>query len=57
MCTNCGASFVCGATAGLSSCWCMQMPPLTRVPEVAAGCFCPACLEQLLSAGTTAPAA
>jgi hypothetical protein len=56
VCTNCGASFVCGAAAGLSSCWCMHVPALARVPEDTAGCFCPACLEQRLSAPPAAPA-
>ncbi|MBP9803800.1 MAG: cysteine-rich CWC family protein [Candidatus Accumulibacter sp.] len=56
VCANCGASFVCGAVAGLSSCWCMQMPALPGVPDAAVGCSCPACLEQRVSIQPGAPA-
>jgi hypothetical protein len=27
-------------------CWCTRLPPAVPVPEGAAGCWCPACLEQ-----------
>ncbi|WP_342674055.1 cysteine-rich CWC family protein [Candidatus Accumulibacter aalborgensis] len=47
-CCACGVRFVCGAVAGLSSCWCMDKPRLTLAPDAAEGnCYCPACLEKL----------
>ncbi|MBL8393773.1 MAG: cysteine-rich CWC family protein [Candidatus Accumulibacter sp.] len=45
-CPLCGGRFVCGAVAGLS-CWCLQQPALLRVPDPAAGCYCPTCLQQV----------
>jgi hypothetical protein len=31
-------------------CWCTQLPPLVPVPTEAAGCWCPACLQQHIAA-------
>ncbi|HPU79901.1 cysteine-rich CWC family protein [Accumulibacter sp.] len=45
-CAKCAAPFVCGASAGLASCWCMQQPQLACAPVPGTGCYCPACLEQ-----------
>ncbi|KFB68353.1 cysteine-rich CWC family protein [Candidatus Accumulibacter vicinus] len=57
-CTDCGTAFVCGAVAGLPSCWCMKKPTLSlEASAAAAGCYCPACLEQRLSAQASAPEA
>ncbi|MBL8407164.1 hypothetical protein E4Q08_13195 [Candidatus Accumulibacter phosphatis] len=57
-CTDCGTAFVCGAVVGHSTCWCMEKPTLTLEPGAAAvGCYCSTCLEQRLSAQTSAPAA
>ncbi|MGL4575479.1 MAG: cysteine-rich CWC family protein [Burkholderiaceae bacterium] len=50
-CQRCGVSFGCGANAG--SCWCQALPALdlSALPKTqASGCFCPACLEQLIDA-------
>ncbi|WP_295482289.1 cysteine-rich CWC family protein [Accumulibacter sp.] len=49
VCDNCGASFVCGAAAGLASCWCMEKPPTGVAPEPGGRCYCPTCLAQRLS--------
>ncbi|MBP6708534.1 MAG: cysteine-rich CWC family protein [Candidatus Accumulibacter sp.] len=50
VCTSCGAVFFCGAAAGRSACWCMDKPALAAAPAAGAGCYCPSCLEQRLSA-------
>ena len=47
-CARCGAPFTCGMEAGLPECWCAQMPRLLRVPEAPAGCYCAACLAQVI---------
>jgi prepilin-type N-terminal cleavage/methylation domain-containing protein/prepilin-type processing-associated H-X9-DG protein len=39
-CPQCGATFVCAATAG---CWCEQLPKLANV-DAARDCLCPDCL-------------
>jgi uncharacterized protein len=42
-CSNCGASFGCGAEDPDHDCWCASFPPVT--PSAARGsCLCPACL-------------
>ncbi|HMV03956.1 MAG TPA: cysteine-rich CWC family protein [Accumulibacter sp.] len=46
ICSACGASFVCGAAAGLASCWCMQRPPLALAPLPGGSCYCPDCLTE-----------
>ncbi|HRE70478.1 MAG: cysteine-rich CWC family protein [Candidatus Accumulibacter sp.] len=58
-CPACGTSFVCGAAAGLASCWCMEKAPLSLAPEAGGSCFCPTCLTQRFSAepGKPFPAA
>lgn len=63
-CEKCGKAFECGmADAGAASpCWCVALPPLPkdRLGRDAAGCYCPACLKQLLdecSASATGSAA
>lgn len=45
-CPACGVRFVCGAVAGLESCWCMEKPSGTFVPEAGAHCYCPTCLAE-----------
>ena len=53
-CAKCGAEFRCGMEAGDPECWCASLPPLMSLPAPAgidampAGCFCPACLRDLL---------
>lgn len=45
-CSQCGAAFVCGYVAGLSTCWCAQEPFLPAsglVPDQL--CLCPDCLR------------
>jgi hypothetical protein len=55
-CARCGASFRCGVSAGDQACWCMSLPPLLPLPELAdaaaapaASCLCPDCLKARLS--------
>ncbi|MBI3523404.1 MAG: cysteine-rich CWC family protein [Betaproteobacteria bacterium] len=48
-CPRCGAGFGCGMNAAGQPCWCAGLPPLvTILPTV--GCYCPACLRQLIEA-------
>lgn len=48
-CPRCGAAFTCGMNAGQEPCWCTILPLLsTPLPD--AGCYCPACLKQLIEA-------
>ena len=49
VCHACGAPFVCGAMAGLQTCWCMEKPTGLLVVEAGASCYCPACLEKRIS--------
>jgi hypothetical protein len=49
-CTRCGAEFGCAMADGNDGapCWCTRLPPVVALPPAgaAAGCWCPACLEQ-----------
>ncbi|WP_371764115.1 cysteine-rich CWC family protein [Massilia sp.] len=49
-CSQCGAEFGCAMADGTDGapCWCTKLPPVVPlpVPGTAAGCWCPACLEQ-----------
>ena len=49
-CSQCGAAFRCGATAGEKSCWCASLPKVMPVPKEgeAQGCLCPDCLKSLI---------
>jgi iron complex transport system substrate-binding protein len=48
-CSECGASFTCGAEAGNGTCWCDELPPLSPVsPD--RDCLCPQCLGQAIGA-------
>ena len=49
ICPGCGARFVCGAEAGLQTCWCMEKPMGLFEPEADARCYCPACLSMRIS--------
>ncbi|MBL8398380.1 MAG: cysteine-rich CWC family protein [Candidatus Accumulibacter sp.] len=50
-CAGCGAPFICGAVAGLSTCWCMAQPTVAATDlDANLGCYCPACLQRRLSA-------
>jgi uncharacterized protein (TIGR00290 family) len=44
-CARCGAPFECGMQAGLSECWCAQLPPIAP-RAAAASCYCPRCLAE-----------
>ena len=55
-CAGCGASFLCGAEAGLATCWCMEKPTGLCEPVAGAGCYCPACLDQRIKAAGSAAA-
>jgi hypothetical protein len=47
-CAKCGATFVCGMSAGVEHCWCADLPPLMPLADTAAGCYCPDCLRVML---------
>ena len=49
-CPRCGTNFVCGAEAGLQTCWCMEKPTGLFEPEADARCYCPTCLSMRISA-------
>jgi hypothetical protein len=49
VCAGCGVRFVCGAAAGLPTCWCMERPRAAFAPDAAALCYCPACLDKRIS--------
>ena len=49
-CPKCNAEFVCGASAGAESCWCMGLPLLANVDKEALSCYCSKCLKEMLSA-------
>jgi hypothetical protein len=56
-CTRCGAEFGCAMADGNDDgapCWCTKLPPVVALPLVgeAAGCWCPACLEQHIAQRT-----
>lgn len=48
ICPRCGASFACGMQTGQEPCWCSELPVLDIPEDPQAGCYCPACLRQLL---------
>lgn len=58
VCAGCGEPFVCGASAGLARCWCMDKPVLALDAETGAEahCYCTRCLERKIS-GESFPAA
>jgi hypothetical protein len=45
-CPACGAAIACGAEAGEPSCWCFEMPRLSKISGAA--CLCRECLEKAL---------
>ncbi|TRZ69271.1 MAG: hypothetical protein D4S02_02390 [Rhodocyclaceae bacterium] len=47
-CARCGATFACGMETGSEPCWCAELPALQVPQDQAQGCYCPACLRQLL---------
>ena len=57
VCPRCGAGLRCAMVAGDAECWCVQLPHVMPVPfalpvpvlpdNIAASCFCPACLKQI----------
>lgn len=46
-CPGCGKVFVCGVTAGLPTCWCMEKPVALPVSGDEARCYCSQCLARL----------
>jgi len=46
-CPGCGDDFDCGMLAGIQPCWCACLPLRRPVPDKAATCYCPRCLEKL----------
>jgi len=54
-CAGCGARFECGLQAGVERCWCVELPPLTPVPDQS--CLCPTCLRAAIGAAQRAPGA
>lgn len=49
ICPQCGAQFECGAKAGKSTCWCMDLPRIMPVPvDGEAACLCPDCLHRAI---------
>ncbi|MEO8410412.1 MAG: cysteine-rich CWC family protein [Propionivibrio sp.] len=56
-CAGCGAPFLCGAQAGLATCWCMEKPTGLLEPVAGAGCYCPACLDARINAAQPAGSA
>jgi uncharacterized protein len=51
-CSECGAAFRCGATAGEKACWCFALPhrlPVPKESSEARGCLCPKCLEEAIA--------
>ncbi len=49
-CSQCGAEFRCGISAGETTCWCMQLPVLSTAGTDATACYCPECLKSKLPA-------
>lgn len=49
VCAGCGASFACGAVAGLTTCWCMEKPTGLFAAEAGSSCYCPVCLDKRVS--------
>ena len=48
-CSECGASFTCGAQTGNDKCWCDDFPPLSPVSPNR-DCLCPQCLAKAIAA-------
>ena len=55
MCPGCGTAFDCGAIAGLQTCWCMEKPTGFLAMEAGSSCYCPACLDKLISEQSSQP--
>jgi hypothetical protein len=55
-CVRCGTEFHCGMNGADRPCWCADYPHLMPVPQKDAGCYCPACLDEL-TAGNVSGAA
>lgn len=52
-CSNCGASFTCGAAvsagAGTGACWCEELPHVSLVAAADQDCLCPECLGHAIA--------
>jgi hypothetical protein len=47
-CSNCGASFTCGASVGNEACWCNDLPHVSPVAAKDDDCLCPRCLTEAI---------
>jgi len=52
VCQRCGLGFRCGVVAGQDSCWCFDLPRVSKAapaPKNLEGksCYCPNCLNEL----------
>ncbi|MDD5248817.1 MAG: cysteine-rich CWC family protein [Rhodocyclaceae bacterium] len=54
-CPRCGRLFTCGMKAGHAACWCAGLPHRPPPDPGVAGCYCPACLRELLAASVDQP--
>jgi ribosomal protein S27AE len=48
-CSNCGASFTCGVSAGNEACWCYELPHVSGVTAKDWNCLCPRCLTEAIA--------
>ena len=48
-CSNCGASFTCGASVGNEACWCNDLPHVSPVAAKDDDCLCPRCLTKAIT--------
>jgi hypothetical protein len=48
-CSNCGASFTCGASVGNEACWCNDLPHVSPVAAKDEDCLCPRCLTEAIA--------
>ena len=56
LCKQCGSEFTCGSDANSGHCWCLDLPnvmPLTEEAQSSEDCYCPKCLEEIISKKTT----
>ncbi|MFN2493182.1 MAG: DUF5522 domain-containing protein [Pyrinomonadaceae bacterium] len=50
ICAGCQSSFSCGAAGGeAGACWCESVSGILESPGGALDCFCPKCLESMIS--------
>jgi hypothetical protein len=49
VCSNCSASFTCGAAIGSEVCWCNDLPHILPVTAKDEDCLCPRCLTEAIA--------